>query len=91
MVERGMRGRGTAAAARARDQSTPAQSERRRLWIVLGGAIVMAAAGSLAGARFGLDDLAYPDLRGPRLRVSPAAADGAVSLSRDGRPAGPPV
>ena len=91
MVERGVRGRQTAASVAARDQPAPAQCERRRLWIVLGGAIVMAAAGALAGARVGFDDIAYPDLRGPRLRVSPAVPVKPASLSRDAPSAVPPV
>jgi len=91
MVEGGMRGRRVAVSARERDHPAPAQRERRRLWIALAGAIAMAAAGALAGARVGLDDLAYPDLRGPRLRVSPAAISRPVSPSRDPPPATAPV
>jgi len=41
----------------------------------------MAVAGALLGAGARLDDLVYPDLRGPRLRVSPAVVEPA-SLSR---------
>ena len=89
MVERGARGRRTARTpGQATDLLTPAQRERRRLWIVLGGAILMAVAGALAGAGVKLDDLAYPTLRGPRLRVSPAAEIKPVSRSREA-PAAP--
>ena len=91
MVEPGVRGRWAAALAGARDQPTPARRERRRLRIVLVGAIGMAAAGALAGAHVGFDELAYPDLRGPRLRVGPAAMRAPVSLSRDGPATIPPV
>ena len=43
----------------------------------------MAVAGALAGARTAPDDLAYPTLRGPRLRVSPAVENKPISLSRE--------
>jgi hypothetical protein len=86
MVERGARGRAAQVAARAGDQLTPGQRERRRLWIVLVGAIIMAVAGALLGAGVRLDDLVYPDLRGPRLRVSPAAALNPSTLSRESPP-----
>ena len=84
MVEGGARGRRIATPARAGERLSPAGRERRRLWIVLGGAIVMAVAGALAGAGARPDDLAYPIVRGPRLRVSPAAAVKPVSLYREG-------
>lgn len=69
----------------------PARGGRRRLWIALAGAIAMAAAGALAGAGMALDDLVYPTLRGPRLRVSPVAEVKPVSLSRETQIIDPPV
>lgn len=83
MVERGARGRTARLWARGGEQLTPTQRERRRLWIVLVGAIIMAAARALTGARVRLDDLVYPTLHGPRLRVSPAAMIKPTSLSRE--------
>jgi hypothetical protein len=72
----------------ARDRDWPALAQWRggRAWIILTGALLMALAGVLAGALMGLDDLAYPALRGPRLRVAPSAALTPASLSREPPP-----
>jgi hypothetical protein len=91
MVERGARGGGSAAAARAKDRLAARQGARRRLWIVLVGAIVMAVAGALTASGVRLDDLVYPDLRGPRLRISPAGVVKPASLSRERPTKGSPA
>lgn len=43
----------------------------------------MAFAGGLVGAAVGMDELAYPTLSGPRLRISPLAEVTSASLSRE--------
>lgn len=80
----GDRARGARASARAdRDQHASIPWAGRDIWIVLAGAIVMAFAGGLVGAAVGMDELAYPTLSGPRLRISPLAEVTSASLSRE--------
>lgn len=76
----------------ARGAGAPARSFRvrlapalrtRRFWLTLAGAGAMALAGAVAGAQIKLDEGELQPLRGPRLRISPAATLTPASLSRD--------
>lgn len=78
---------GEGAPARAvGEQPAPALLTKRRLWIALVGAALMALAGALAGTMVKPEGLAYPSMSGPRLRTSPVRAFTPASLSRERSP-----